>query len=327
MAKERSFVRKRRRGCLTGCLTRTLLLLGLLALLLVGACVLGLVKTDETGKPTLSLSGVSVAGLTADDLKLPQVSLPHWAYGLQSGGLTVKTLRAGDGEAVLVCCDGYTMLLGAGSGSGAMVCAQLLLCGVTRLNVAVAMSAEPSQTSGMRAVLPLMRPEYLIYQDSQTKDEHYNRMIAAAEKAEGLQKIVPEQGLTFSLGRATVTVIGPASTAHADERDDGLSVRVDYGNTSVLAMGTVTAAGESEIVSTAGNLRADALICARGGGAEATGARLVQAVSPRIALMTGKEPANPVRVRLAQAGAQVYAAAEHGVMTLVSDGATLSVEP
>ena len=61
MGRERSHVKKRRRGCLTGCLTNLLLLLGLAALLFVGACVLGFVKNDpQTGKPSLSLERIGL---------------------------------------------------------------------------------------------------------------------------------------------------------------------------------------------------------------------------------------------------------------------------
>ena len=55
MAREgRSHVRKRKKGCLVGCLTNLLLVLGVAALLFVGAHVLGFVKSDpQTGAPTL----------------------------------------------------------------------------------------------------------------------------------------------------------------------------------------------------------------------------------------------------------------------------------
>ena len=74
------------------------------------------------------------------------------------------------------------------------------------------------------------------------------------------------------------------------------------------------------------NLDADALICARGGSEEATCTEFVSAVSPRIALMTGKDPANSVKVRLTRVGAQVYTAKEYGVMTLISDGQLLQIK-
>ena len=356
---ERSHVRKRRKGCLGGCLTRIILLLGLAAVVFVGACVLGFVKNDPvTGAPSLSLDGIKgldqlnlpeidLSALELFDIELPDVnlpesikdvdlstlsglmqkaSLPGWAYGVDPTGLTVKTLRAGKGEAVLVCADGYTMLLGGGSGMGAGICAQLLLSGVKHLNVAVAMSSEQAQIGGLPLTMTLMPPQYMIFQDSQTKGTAYNRLVSTAQKSSKIQLLTPKQGLSFMLGRAQVTIIGPARTAHTDERDDGLSVRVDYGNTSVLIMGAITASGERELITSRVNLDADALICARGGSEEATCTELVNAVSPKIALMTGKDAANSVKVRLTRVGAEVYNGAEHGVMTLISDGQTMQIK-
>ena len=71
----------------------------------------------------------------------------------------------------------------------------------------------------------------------------------------------------------------------------------------------------------------DALIVARGGTEAATCAEWVEAASPQIALVTGKNPANSVRIRLQKYGATVYAAKENGVMTLLSDGQKITVEP
>jgi len=314
---------------------RIVLLLGLCALLFVAACVLGFVKNDpQTGKPELSLDGLSDVKLpeSLGDIKLPDaaalvqgVKLPAWAYGVSPTGLTVKTLRAGDGEAVLVCADGYTMLVGGGSGMGAGLCAQLLVSGVRHLNAVVATSSQQQQIGGLPLMLRLMPPDYLLYQDSQVKGKAYNRLMDTAGKVSGVQLIAPKAGLTFSLGRATVTVVGPVRTPHTDGRDDSLSIRVDYGTTSVLIAGPITKNGERELISSRVRLGADALICALGGSEEATCTEFVTAVSPKIALLTGKAPDNSVKVRLTRAGAQVYSAKEHGVMTLFSDGKTLTV--
>ena len=332
-----------------GCLTRIVLLLGLCAILFVGACVLGFVKNDpETGAPSLSLDGMKglenlkLPQIEWPDIELPQslsdvnlqdlgammgnISLPNLSFGMSPTGLTVKTLHAGDGEAVLVCADGYTMLLGGGSGMGAGICAQMLLSGVKHLNAAVAMSSEQAQIGGLPLTIKLMPPQYLILQDSQTKGTAYNRLVTTAGRSSRIQILAPKQGLAFMLGRAKVTLIGPARTAHTDERDDGLSVRIDYGNTSVLIMGAITAGGERELITSRVNLNADVLICARGGSEEATCAEFVNAVSPDVALMTGKNPANSVQVRLTRAGAKVYTAKEHGTMTLFSDGQTLQLK-
>ena len=325
MGRERSRVHKRRRGCLTGCLTNLLLLLGLAALLFVGACVLGIVRNDpETGKPYLSFESVGLSGVTLPELGLPELDLPAWAYRVNASGLTVKTLRAGQGEAVLVCSDGYTMLLGAGSGTGVLMSAQLLLSGVSHLHAAVAPQSSDAQLGGMKLVMPLMKPDYLFYTDTQVKSSAYNAMLSAGEK-QGAQCIAAQKGLSFSLGRATVTIVGPAARHHTEERDDGLSVRIDYGNTSVLVLGGITSAGERELVSSGANLNVDVLIA---DGAEDTAClALVEAATPSVVLLTGKNPANPVRVRLQKAGAQVLTAADNGVMTVFSDGQSVSVQP
>ena len=325
MARERSRVHKRRRGCLTGCLTNLLLLLGLAALLFVGACVLGIVRNDpETGKPYLSFESVGLSGVTLPELGLPELDLPAWAYRVNASGLTVKTLRAGQGEAVLVCSDGYTMLLGAGSGTGVLMSAQLLLSGVSHLHAAVAPQSSDAQLGAMKLVMPLMKPDYLLYTDTQVKSSAFGAMLDAADR-QSTQCIAAEKGLSFSLGRATVTVVGPAVRHHTQERDDGLSVRIDYGNTSVLVLGGITSTGERELASSGVNLDVDVLIA---DGAEDTAClALVEAATPSVALLTGKSPANPVRVRLQKAGAQVLTASENGVMTVFSDGQSVSVQP
>lgn len=331
MAREHSHVKKRRRGCLSGCLVRIVLLLGAIALLFVAACSLGVIKNDpETGAPYVTLEGLGLSSLSLPELsgfELPSLSglnLPAWAYKVNPSGLTVKTLRAGDGEAVLVCSDGYTMLLGAGGGKGILLAGQLLLSGVNHLHAAVAMQSADAQLGGMAAAVTLLKPDYLLYPDTQVKSSAYNAMLKAAGKQD-TQLIAPQQGLSFSLGRAAVTVIGPRAKHHTDERDDGLSVRIDYGDTSVVIMGGVTAAGERELIHSA-NVSADVLIASSGGSADATCAEFAEAVSPEIALLTGEAPANPVKVRLERVGAQVYTAEEHGVMTVFSDGQTVSIQ-
>lgn len=96
MAREgRSHVRKRKKGCLVGCLTNLMLLLGVIALVFVGAHVLGFVESDpQTGAPTLKLDHLPEIRLGDFDLSQiqpPDLSgmtekLPKWAYGVNANG-------------------------------------------------------------------------------------------------------------------------------------------------------------------------------------------------------------------------------------------------
>ena len=66
--------RRRKKGCITGCLTNFLLVLGVLALLFVGAHVLGFVENDpETGAPSLSVDNVKLPQIDWDKLPFPEI--------------------------------------------------------------------------------------------------------------------------------------------------------------------------------------------------------------------------------------------------------------
>ncbi len=319
---ERSRVHKRRRGCLTGCLTRLLLLLGVFALVFVGVHVLGMVRNDpQTGAPSISFDHVKLPEIEIPDFSETISSLPPWPYSVHPSGMTVKTLRAGKSQAVLICADGYTLLCGEG---GALVYGQMLLSRVNRLSAAVVLGSSDAEIGGMPLMLSLARPEYLFYQDSQIKGKAYQKLMTEAQRT-GTKGIVPEPGFSFTLGRARVTFIGPARKHHTESGDDNLSLRVDYGGTSVLLMGGGGAGAEREIVNSGVPMRADALIAL--GNAGTLSLELVNAVQPRMALLTGKMPENSVQIRLQRIGTQVFTAKEYGVMTLFSDGQNLKVVP
>ena len=162
------------------------MLICLCAVLFVGACVLGFVKNDpQTGAPSLTFEGIGLEGMALPSLqsiplpknlgnfsdvsRIAKQGINAWPYSVSSSGLTIKTLRAGEGEAVLVCADGYTMLVGGGSGMGAGLTAQLLLCGAGHLNAVVAMDSSAESIAALPLAMTLIQPDYLIYQDSQTK--------------------------------------------------------------------------------------------------------------------------------------------------------------
>ena len=94
-----------------------------------------------------------------------------------------------------------------------------------------------------------------------------------------------------------------------------------------MVTGCITSNGEKEIVASGEAVKCDALIASRGGSEAATCTEWVEAAKSCVAFVTGKNPANSVRIRLQKAGAMVYAAKENGVMTLYSDGQKITVQP
>ena len=322
MAREKRSRIRRRGGCFVGCLTRLIALLGFAALIFVAAHLLGFVQTDEeTGRPVLNLGGGAVA-LPSGGQGGGFANLPSWPYGIRSEGMTLKVLRGGEGQALLLCCDGYTALIGGGSsrfGAGL----QMLLCGAFRLDAALAPASGQKDAAGLAFAVGIGHPAYLFYTDTQTRTGAWQNLLRAAKDADCL---VPTPGMSFTLGRGTVTFLGPVRTGHPEEEDDSLSLRVDYGDTGVLIPGGITGAGEAELLASGANLKANVLITAGDGRGGATGERWIAAAAPEFALLTG-DVSESVRGRLTQGGAKVFSLSEYGVMTVYSDGSDVQVIP
>ncbi|MBQ9010279.1 MAG: hypothetical protein IJ088_13265 [Clostridia bacterium] len=330
-----SRIERRRGGCLSGCLTRILVLLGLAALLFVGACMTGVITNDEqTGEPKISFSNVHAPDLSGVQLDFSSLGttaqgvlshLPSFRYkfGVKGEGLTVKLLHAGDGECIFVVSDGYVLVGDAGSGSGNWISLQMLLGGVRHINALAALSSDDTNIGGMKTLLTRYKPQYLLYQDSQVKGKAYNAMVQAADSLTGLNRLTARRGLGFQLGRATVSVLGPLTTYHSDSMDDGLTLRIDYGRTRVLLLGTVHAGGASDLTRLGSELTADVLV-AGSGGAGLTNA-LLEAVRPRYVLVAGV-PDEAAVSRARTWGANVMTVHDKGVLGVYTDGETLTLE-
>ena len=135
--------------------------------------------------------------------------------------------------------------------------------------------------------------------------------------------LVPERGTSFTLGRARVALVGPVTRHHADDRNDGLSLRIEYGDFSVLVMGEADRNAEEEIRSANGNIASTVLVAGRGGSDESTGRDFIRAVQPRIAILTGNTSWS-VKADLEEMGCEVK---DQGIVTVHYDGQNITVSP
>ena len=336
MAREKhSTIERRRHGCLGGCLIRLLVLLGLAAFIFVAGCMTGIISNDSvTGKPTLTLGNIHAPemGDLTGELGRALESITgffggikniKWPFGISANGLTVKALHAGDGESFLICADGFTMIADAGSGTGNLISAEMLLSGVNQLTAAAALSSDDTNVGGMSTLLSRYKPQYFFYQNTQTKSKSYDKMLEAANRA-GSESIVAQSGLSFTLGRGRVSVIGPVSTNHSVSADDGLSLRIDYRNTRILILGTILQSGGRELVRWQREaMPADVLIL--GSGGSAVSSELLDLVHPRYVIVAGKQDDAAVS-RIRTTGYQTFSVKENGTIQVYTDGTTLRVD-
>ena len=123
--------------------------------------------------------------------------------------------------------------------------------------------------------------------------------------------------MSFNLGRGRVTFLS---------LNDGTAgvpyLRIEYGNRSIVVAGD-TEERKGTAYETPGLADADLLICHEGGaGAEA----VFRAAGPSAAVCTGM-PDWRIKQAVSETGAALYSAAQDGVITIRSDGETVTVTP
>ncbi|WP_041286452.1 DNA internalization-related competence protein ComEC/Rec2 [Desulfomonile tiedjei] len=138
------------------------------------------------------------------------------------------------------------------------------------------------------------------------------------------------------VGRAVLTFLNPAQsqkTRMSGKELNNASVvaRLDYGEISFLFTGDLEREGEEELLSSDLNLCASVLKVAHHGGRTSTSRQFVEAVKPRIAIISGESPMtrtgphHEIIERLQSAGAHVFITGRDGAITVQSDGKRLYI--
>ncbi|HEX2439692.1 MAG TPA: ComEC/Rec2 family competence protein [Methylomirabilota bacterium] len=226
------------------------------------------------------------------------------------GLLRVTVLDVGQGDAIVVeGPDGRTVLVDAGAGgayrldAGERVVAPFLWNrGVLRLAAAVVTHDDADHAGGMAAV-----------RDRFTIRERWDGSVGAG---------------ALALGGAIVT---PLAAAETGRNDAARVVRVDLGLASFLLTSDIEAAGEQALLSSGAPLDATVLKVGHHGSRTSSGAALLRAVHPAVAVIsvgarnTYGHPDPGVLARLEAAGAVVFRTDRDGAVLLETDGRRLTV--
>ena len=133
------------------------------------------------------------------------------------------------------------------------------------------------------------------------------------------------------VGGVKLRMIKPPLPAGADVNDTSLVVCLEHGRGRFLFTGDLARAGEDALLNAGEELNAIFLKVGHHGSADASSARFLKAVSPKIAAISAGEqnryglPAKDALLRLEAAGAEVYRTDLDGAITVISDGTDLDV--
>ena len=138
-------------------------------------------------------------------------------------------------------------------------------------------------------------------------------------------------GQRLWLGRALITVLGPAPGPPQAANDQSLVLRLDWRGVSVLLPGDLGARGEALLLERAGPLRVSALKVAHHGSRSSSGAPFLEAARPLVAVVSVgarnpfRHPSAETLGRLEAARARVYRTDRDGAVILETDGRILRV--
>lgn len=214
----------------------------------------------------------------------------------ESGYLAVHYIDVGQGDSILITCNGEYMLIDAGeNGNGNTVIDYITDLGITELDLVIATHAHSDHIGSMDEVLNAIPAEEVWYPEYRHDTKTETNFLNAATNC-GATIRQPDLGETYDLGGSTVTVLGPVKCDYStddhysDPNDMSIIVMVQYGENKFLFTGDLekTDHAEGDMVDYWGadKLKADVLKLGHHGSKTSTSYYFLRAVDPTYAVIS-----------------------------------------
>ena len=246
--------------------------------------------------------------------------------------LKVHFIDVGQGDAILLQCDGQTLLVDAGPAEAGSIVNTYLTdtLAINSVDCVIATHAHDDHLAGMREALKGLSVGH-IFSSAVISSSYWFGNILPVLNQDSLEISFPAPLDSFQLGRATVTFINTLPTAD-NANDLSLAVRVEYGGNAVLLTADIEAEAETHMLESGVPLKADILKVAHHGGNTSTTEAFVRAVSPETAVISvGKgnphdhPHAEPLRT-LKKYNVIIYRTDQFGTIIATSDGTAWTIE-
>jgi competence protein ComEC len=244
----------------------------------------------------------------------------------QQKSLLVHFINVGQGDSILVESARRFMLVDAGDASKAdTVLNYLRNRGVKELDVVVATHPHSDHIGGMAAVIRAFPVETIIMPQVAHTSSTYERLLTTIAERD-MRIATPQPGKEFSLGDATVKVLGPNGSTYSSLNNYSVVVKIELGSTSFLLTGDAEALAEQEMIDRGLDLQATVLKVGHHGSSSSTSDTFLSQASPKYAVISlGADneyghPHQEIMEKLQAAAIPVYRTDLCGTIVAVTDG-------